>query len=65
MSVRDGGKRIIEELITSTPPVRILGANLSRDGRLSAMTSVGWRTIGERTGQSETITVQLAVPPRI
>ena len=58
--------RLMSELLTiSSPPGRISGSNLSMEGRFITIAAEGLGTTGEPISPSETMTVQLAVPPRI
>ena len=47
------------------PPFSTVDSNLSSEGRFIAIKTLGVVIIGEPTFSSLTITLQLAVPPRI
>ena len=62
---RRASRSMSDVLMSSSPPGRTSGSNLSSDGRFMASTARGDRITGEPTGRSEITTVQLQVPPRI
>ena len=61
-SAKKGGKALSD---IGSPPGLTCSSNLSSEGRFIATTTSALFTSGEATGLSETITEQLAVPPRI
>ena len=56
---------IMEELTKMEPPGTTASSNFSREGRFMTISEVGRVTRGESISSSESMTEQLAVPPRI
>ena len=50
---------------TTVPPSTTVSMNLSKEGWFSAMSALGASTSGLPMGASDSVTEQLAVPPRI
>ncbi len=64
-SLRVTGRLISELLIRSNPLFCSFGSKASIEGLFMTITERGRSVVGDPTSSLETITVQLAVPPRI